>query len=103
MSQAAPPISPPDRFSIGGQWVAPSSDATIKVIDSDTEQVYFSVAEAQAADIDRAVSAARDAFDNGPWTGLTHQQRAEYLRAIGAELNKRSAELGQIWPRESGV
>jgi aldehyde dehydrogenase (NAD+) len=103
MSQATAPISHADRFYIGGEWVAPSSDATIKVIDSDTEQLYFAVAEAQAADIDRAVTAARDAFDNGPWTGLTHQQRAEYLRAIGAELKKRSDDLGQIWPRESGV
>src|ERR1700748_2178346 len=103
MSQATAPIHHTDRFYIGGQWVAPSSDATIKVIDSDTEQLYFAVAEAQAADIDRAVTAARDAFDNGPGTGPPHQQRAEYLRAIGAELKKRSDDLGQIWPRESGV
>jgi aldehyde dehydrogenase (NAD+) len=103
MSQATAPVSHADRFYIGGQWVAPSSDSTIKVIDSDTEQLYFTVAEAQAADIDRAVTAARDAFDNGPWTGLTHHQRAEYLLAIGAELKRRSDDLGQMWPRESGV
>src|SRR6202046_148882 len=103
MGQATAPIRNTDRFYIGGQWVAPSSDSTISVIDSDTEQVYFTVAEAQAADISRAVEAARNAFDNGPWTRLTHEQRAEYLRAIGAELSKRSDDLGQIWPRESGV
>ena len=103
MSQATAPIRNTDRFYIGGQWVAPSSDSTISVIDSDTEQVYFTVAEAQAADISRAVEAARNAFDNGPWPRLTHEQRAEYLRAIGAELSKRSDDLGQIWPRESGV
>ena len=55
MSQATAPISHTDRFYIGGQWVAPSSDAKISVIDSDTEQVYFTVPEAQAADISRAV------------------------------------------------
>jgi len=103
MSQASAPIRHADRFFIGGQWVAPSSDATIKVIDSDTEQVYFAVPEAQAADISRAVEAAREAFDNGPWPWLTHGQRAEYLRAIGAELERRSADIGQLWPRESGV
>ncbi len=103
MSQATAPIRNTDRFYIGGQWVAPSSDSTISVIDSDTEQVYFTVAEAQAADISHAVEAARNAFDNGPWPRLTHEQRAEYLRAIGSELSKRSEELGQIWPRESGV
>jgi aldehyde dehydrogenase (NAD+) len=103
MSQATAPISHTDRFYIGGEWVAPSSDATIKVIDSDTEQLYFSVPEAQAADIDRAVTAAKEAFDHGPWPWLTHAQRAEYLRAIGAELKRRGEDIGQIWPRESGV
>lgn len=103
MSQATAPIRHTDRFYIGGQWVAASSDATINVIDSGTEQVYFTVAEAQAADIDRAVTAAKEAFDNGPWQWLSHAQRADYLRALGAELNKRSDDIGQIWPRESGV
>src|SRR5499427_8695390 len=102
-SQASTPIRHADRFFIGGQWVAPSSDATIKVIDPGTEELYFSVPEAQAADIARAVGAAREAFDSGPWPWLTHAQRAEYLRAIGAELKKRSDDIGQIWPRESGV
>jgi acyl-CoA reductase-like NAD-dependent aldehyde dehydrogenase len=92
-----------DRFFIGGEWVKPSSDAKIDVIDSDTEQLFFSVAEAQPADMSRAVAAARQAFDNGPWPGLSHAERAEYLRAIGAGLRKRSEALGQIWPRESGV
>src|ERR1700727_933766 len=102
MSQATAPIRNTDRFYIGGQWVAPSSDSTISVIDSDTEQLSFTVAEAQAADISHAVEAAKNAFDNGPWPRLTHEQRAEYLRAIGSELSKRSEDLGQIWPRESG-
>src|SRR6202451_1931096 len=92
-----------DRFFIGGEWVTPSSDAKIDVIDSDTEQVFFSVAEAQAADISRAVGAARQAFDSGPWAALSHAERAEYLRAIGAGLKKRGEALGQIWPRETGV
>jgi aldehyde dehydrogenase (NAD+) len=97
------PIRHADRFFIGGQWVQPSSDATIKVIDSGTEELYFSVAEAQAADISRAVEAARQAFDAGPWPQLSHAERAGYLRAIGAELSRRSEDIGQIWPRESGV
>src|SRR6202034_2869420 len=103
MSQPPAPIRHTDRFYIGGQWVAPSSDAKISVIDSDTEQLYFTVPEAQAADISRAVGAAREASDTGPWPCLTHEQRAEYLRAIGAELAKRTEDIGQIWPRESGV
>ena len=87
------PIRHADRFFIGGQWVQPLSDAMIKVTDSGTEELFFSVAEAQAVDISRAVEAAREAFDNGPWTQLTHAERAGYLRAIGAELGKRGASL----------
>ncbi len=92
-----------DRFFIGGEWVAPSSEATITVTDSATEQEFFSVAEAQAADVGRAVESARQAFDAGPWPRLTHAERAEYLRAIAAGLRKRGGEVGDIWPRESGV
>ena len=92
-----------DRFFIDGQWARPSSDATITVTDSTTEDPFLTVAEAQAADISRAVEAARRAFDTGPWPGLTHAERAGYLRAIGAELARRADDLGQIWPRESGV
>ena len=97
------PIRHADRFYIGGEWVAPSSDATFDVIDSGTEEHYFSVAEAQAADMDRAVGAARSAFDVGPWPRMTHGQRAEFLRALGAGLAARAGDIGQIWPRESGV
>jgi aldehyde dehydrogenase (NAD+) len=97
------PIKHADRFFIGGEWVTPSSDSTITVIDSHTEQAYLTVAEAQAADIDRAVTAAREAFDHGPWTRLAHAERAAYLRAIGAEIRRRSDDIVQMWPRESGV
>ena len=97
------PVRNADRFFIGGEWVQPSSESTIDVIDSGTEELYFSVAEAQAADISRAVGAARQAFDEGPWPRMTHAQRAEYLRAMSAGLSERAGDLGQLWPRESGV
>jgi aldehyde dehydrogenase (NAD+) len=102
-SETSVPIRHADRFFIGGEWVTPSSQATIKVIDSGTEELFFSVAEAQAADISRAVAAAKEAFDTGPWPRLSHPERAVYLRAIGEEIAKRTEDLGQIWPRESGV
>ena len=41
------PVSHPDRFFIGGEWVAPSSDATIDVIDPGTEELFFRVAGGQ--------------------------------------------------------
>src|SRR5579862_1408789 len=92
-----------DRFFIGGEWVAPSSDSKIKVLDSHTEQVFLTVAEAQAADIDRAVGAAKEAFDLGPWPRLSHAERAAYLRALGDEVVKRSEAIVQLWPREAGT
>jgi acyl-CoA reductase-like NAD-dependent aldehyde dehydrogenase len=102
-SRTTAPVSHADRFYIGGQWVTPSSTARIDVIDPGTEELFFSVAEAQAADIGRAVGAAREAFDDGPWPRLAHAQRAEYLRALASEVRRRSDDVGQIWPRESGV
>ncbi|HEX3979787.1 MAG TPA: aldehyde dehydrogenase family protein, partial [Acidimicrobiales bacterium] len=56
-----------DRLFIGGEWVAPSGTGTIEVINPTTEEVVASVPDATTADIDKAVAAARTAFDNGPW------------------------------------
>ncbi len=97
------PLRHADRFFIGGEWVKPSSDAMIDVIDSGTEQLFFSVAEAREADMARAVAGARQAFDEGPWPRMTHAERAEFLRAMAAGLRERGDDVGQIWPRESGV
>jgi aldehyde dehydrogenase (NAD+) len=102
-SETAVPLRHADRFFIGGEWVAPSSGSTIDVIDSSTEQVYFRVPEAQPADMDRAVAAARTAFDEGPWPRMSHAERAVFLTGIAAGLRERSEDIGQIWPRESGA
>jgi acyl-CoA reductase-like NAD-dependent aldehyde dehydrogenase len=100
---APAPLRHPDRFFIGGKWVSPSSDATITVTDSHSELPYFRVAEAQSEDIAHAVSAAREAFDTGPWPRLRHPERAEYLRVFAAGLRRRAEDIAQIWPRESGI
>jgi acyl-CoA reductase-like NAD-dependent aldehyde dehydrogenase len=97
------PIGHTSEFYIGGSWVAPSSDATFEVIDPSTEQPYFSVAEAQAADMARAVEAARAAFDDGPWPTMPPAERAAYLTRIAEKLRERAEDVGQLWPRESGV
>jgi aldehyde dehydrogenase (NAD+) len=97
------PVQHADRFFIGGEWVAPSSDATVDVIDSGTEEVYYTIAAAAPDDMTRAVGAARLAFDDGPWARLTHAQRAEYIAGLGEALKERGDVLAQLWPRESGV
>jgi len=102
-NETAAPIRHADRFFIGGEWVAPSSDARIDVVDSGTEEIFFRVAEAREADMARATQAARQAFDEGPWPRMTHAERAQYLRGIATGLRARADAVGQIWPRESGV
>ena len=92
-----------DRFFIGGEWVTPSSDATITVTDPATEERFLSVAEARAPDLARAVGAAHEAFATGPWPRLSHAERAGYLRAIAGSLRRRAEDVANIWPRQSGV
>jgi acyl-CoA reductase-like NAD-dependent aldehyde dehydrogenase len=97
------PVAHPDQLFIDGTWVDASSDAHIDVIDSGTEDLYYRVAAAQAADMSRAIAAARASFDAGPWPRLSHAERAAYLRALGEGLSKRGDVLGQLWARETGA
>lgn len=97
------PIKHPDLFFIDGKWTKPSSTSKIDVINSATEELFASVAEAQEADINRAVAAARQAFDHGPWPRMSHAERAVYLKAIADELDKRVEEGALIWTTESGL
>lgn len=108
MSTTTSTLSPPplrhlDRFFVGGEWLPASSDATIDVIDSDTEEVFFRIAAAGPDDMARAVDAARTAFDEGPWPRMTHAERAGWIRELAKGVQARGDDLGQLWPRESGV
>lgn len=96
-------LEKPDRFFIGGDWVRPSSDAVIEVINPATEELFLKVAEARAEDMAKAVGAARLAFDKGPWPRMTHAQRADYLRAFAVELRRRLGDISSIWTSEVGV
>src|SRR5262245_51300516 len=97
------PLQHPDRFFIGGQWVEPSSSARIDVVDSGTEDVFVTVAEAREPDIERAVAAAREAFDNGPWPRMNPQERAVYLNTIADAWEGKAEALANAWAMESGV
>src|SRR5688572_8097307 len=101
--EVSAPLRHLDDLFIGGEWVRPSTDSMFDVIDSGTERLYFRVAEARAADMSRAVDAARSAFDTGPWPWMTHAERAGFLTELAAQLRARADDIGQIWPRESGV
>jgi acyl-CoA reductase-like NAD-dependent aldehyde dehydrogenase len=102
-NSTVPALPHAGQFFIGGDWVDASSKDTIDVIDSSNEEVFLSVAEAKADDMDKAVTAARTAFDRGPWPQMSHKERAGYLRAIAQGIKDRGTDLGLFWPRESGV
>jgi betaine-aldehyde dehydrogenase len=102
-SAASLDLAHPDSFYIDGAWLAPSSHATFPVVNASTEEVVAQVAKAQPDDVARAVAAARQAFDRGAWPRLTHAERARYLNAIAAELERRTADFARVWATESGV
>lgn len=66
----------------GGEWVEPATGDLIAVISPFTEDVVTSVPSASAADVDAAVSAARKAFDRGPWSRSTLQERVTVLARL---------------------
>ncbi|GAA1852543.1 aldehyde dehydrogenase [Pseudonocardia ailaonensis] len=101
--RVVPFLHRPGDLYVGGEWVAPSSTARIEVIDPTTEELFLEVAEARPADMGRAISAARTAFDDGPWPTLTHAERAGYLRAMADTLRTRLDDASGIWSRQAGV
>jgi aldehyde dehydrogenase (NAD+) len=96
-------VKQPDCFFINGEWAAPSSASKIDVINCATEELFLSVAEAQEADVNRAVAAAKAAFDRGPWPRMSHAERARYLKAMAREIALRGDDSATIWVSESGV
>ncbi len=92
-----------DRLFIGNEWVAPATNRTIDVISPITEEVYARTPDGSPADIDRAVAAARDAFDDGPWPNSTPEERADAITALSQALQKRGAEIADIVTNENGA
>ncbi len=91
-----------DRFYIGGQWVAPAGAGTIEVISPHTEQVVGRVPDGTPADMDRAVAAAREAFDNGPWPRLAPAERAAVVGKLADLYAARMGEFAELITEEMG-
>jgi betaine-aldehyde dehydrogenase len=87
---------------INGEFVAPQSSDTLDVIDPATTEVIGRVPDASAADVDRAVRAARVAFDEGPWKDTTAQERGRVLFRLAEAVRSRAAELAELETRNSG-
>lgn len=92
-----------DKFYINGQWAAPSGTSTFQVVTPSTEELFSLVAEAEEDDVNRAVAAARFAFDKGPWPQLTHHERSLYLKAMGDALLAQTPAIARDWSSEMGI
>lgn len=89
------------KFYIDGQWCDPVEPRTLDVENPTTEQVCGRIAIGSAADVDRAVEAARKAFT--AWSQSTRAERLEVLGAIGIEYQKRAADLAEAVTEEMGA
>jgi betaine-aldehyde dehydrogenase len=90
------------QLYINGEFVAPATPATIDVIDPATTEVIAKAPDASAADVDRAVGAARAAFDEGPWKNTTAQDRGRVLFKLAQLVRDRADELAELETRHSG-
>jgi aldehyde dehydrogenase (NAD+) len=91
-----------DRLFIGGEWVEPSSSSTFDVVSPSNEELVGRVPEAQNADIDRAVSAAREAFDHGPWPHMTPAERAVVLTKAADAIRNDMQGIAELISNEMG-
>ena len=87
---------------IGGAWTPPAGGGYLDVISPSTESAVGSVPDATAPDIDRAVTAARTAFDTGPWPRMTPAERADILDRAANELRQRTDAIAGVTVDEMG-
>ena len=103
MNQVVLNLSNPERLFVGGAWLAPQGGAGIDIVSPSDETFVLRVGEAGRADVDRAVAAARKAFDEGPWPRMTGAERAPYLRRIADRLEARAKEFASAWSLQVGM
>src|SRR5438105_4294521 len=101
MATATQQLQTRDKLYIGGQWVDPSGAGTIEVTNPTTEETMGTIPEGTAADAERAVAAARQAFDG--WSRTDPAERAAYLEAIAAGLAERADEIAATISQELGM
>jgi aldehyde dehydrogenase (NAD+) len=93
---------PEGKLFIGGEWQDAASGRTFETTNPATGEVLTRVAEADEVDIDRAVEAAREAFDRGPWAGMDGRKRAAILHAIADGLESQADELSRLETLDNG-
>src|SRR5262245_4916834 len=87
---------------IGGKWVPSASGKTFETINPATEEVICTVAEGDKEDIDAAVDAARDAFDNGPWRKMDARDRGQLIWKLAELIEEEADELAALETLDNG-
>ena len=91
-----------DRIFAGGEWHAPSTTAEVVVESPGDYSEVGRAVDGSAADVDRAVRAARDAFDHGPWPRMSYAERADWMDRLADELERRGGETAALITAEIG-
>ena len=91
-----------EKLYIGGELVSPSGTATIEVRSPANGELVGTVPDGTAADVDRAVAAAREAFDRGPWPRMAPARARGRPRATNEQLSLRSEEFANVIASEVG-
>ena len=88
--------TPTYRLYIDGKWTDATGGATFDIVNPATEEIAARAPNASVADLDKAIAAARRAFDEGPWPHTSKQDRARVIRRLIDALDKRKEELRQL-------
>ena len=89
------------KMFIDGQWVDSESGKTIETLNPENNEVWATVPEANAKDVDKAVKAAQKAFEKS-WANLHPRDRAKYLRSLANQLRENAEHLGTIETKDTG-
>jgi aminomuconate-semialdehyde/2-hydroxymuconate-6-semialdehyde dehydrogenase len=90
------------RHWIDGAYAGAADGATYDDVDPASGEVFAQIARGGAADVERAVGAARRAFDEGPWPRTTAAERAKVLRNLAALLVEHREDLARLESRDAG-
>ncbi|MDT0636390.1 aldehyde dehydrogenase [Spectribacter hydrogenoxidans] len=92
-----------DFFYIGGEWAKPATDKRFNLVNAATEEGLGSVPEGVEADMDRAVAAARHAFDHSGWAQTSGPERAAIMNRFADELEKRAPQIAPTVSSQNGM
>ena len=95
-------VSKPRKMLIGGKWLEAASGNTFPTYNPATGEVLAHVAEGTGTDVDRAVTAARNAFENGPWRRLTASERGRLIWKLADLLESHLEEFAQLESLDNG-